>query len=112
MLCAMQCTGSSELFPCLNLSNAHYNYLKPPGESVTITCLKNCTGEGTTQWYHSYVKVDADMRLLVWSGTSHEAAVTEIPSHGSVGFFCCACEEDENPGKNGCCWGVACKLFS
>ena len=47
--------------------------------------------------------------LLAWSGSSHEAAVRETPSQGSVGYFCCACEEEEDPARDGCCWGVACE---
>lgn len=97
------------LFGCHDLSSAHYNFLKTPGESVTITCPKNCSTESNTQWYHSYIKKKIDLNLLVWSGSSHEAAVTETPSHGSVGYFCCVCEEEEDPARDGCCWGVACE---
>jgi hypothetical protein len=101
----------SDLFSCRNLSDAHYQYLKPPGESVTLACPKNCSS-GETRWYHSYVKKTATaaagggLDLLAWSGSSHEAAVGETPSQGSVGYFCCACEEEEDPARDGCCWGV------
>ena len=110
-LCAIRTHTGSGLFACHNLTSSHYNFLKRPGESVTLTCPKNCSAsaDGHTQWYHSYVKLEADLDLLVWSGLSHEAAVKETPSHGSVGYFCCACEQDENPARDGCCWGVACK---
>ena len=100
------------LFACRNLSSAHYNFLKPPGDSVSLACPKNCSS-GETQWYHSYVKTTAaagrGLDLLAWSGSSHEAAVRETPSQGSVGFFCCVCEGEEDAARDGCCWGVACE---
>ena len=102
--------GSSVLFPCLRLLYAHYNYLKTPGESVNLTCPRNCSAEAsTTWWHHSFVRVKTDLKLLSWNVSSHLAALTEIPSHESVGFFCCGCDEDGDPTEDSCCWGVACE---
>ena len=104
--------GSQALFGCSSLSNAHYNYMRRPGDSVELRCPKTCRGEGTLQWYHWFVKTpEKDLRsgLLGWNGTSHEAAITAVPSQWNVGYFCCGCEEDEDPARDSCCWGVACE---
>lgn len=103
-------TGSQGLFGCSSLSNAHYNYMGHPGDSVHLRCPKTCREEGSLQWYQSYVKTsERDLRLLGWNGTRHEAVITAVPSQWSVGYFCCGCEEDEDPMRDSCCWGVACE---